>query len=300
MGASLSDRIAHALNDGRTVVRTRALSGGCVGDVSLVELDDETRLVAKTGSADAKLDVEGRMIRYLAEVGHVPTPQVLHDAPDLLVMSYVESGPGDAEHDAADVLARLHSVSAHDAEGRAAYGLGWDTLIGGLTQTNNWTDSWTVFHGEQRLVLMAEQAQRAGRIDRALVTRVRALADRLHDFVPDDPGGPGGGRLIHGDVWSGNVLALNGKITALIDPAISYADPEFELAFITLFGTFGDAFFRRYTEARAEADDPWPDPEGFWRTRRDVYLLFPLLVHARLFGGSYVAQVSGVLSRLGF
>ncbi len=61
---------------------------------------------------------------------------------------------------------------------------------------------------------------------------------------PDEPA------LIHGDVWTTNVLAQDDRITGFLDPAIYYADPEIELAFITLFNTFGQPFFQRYHELR--------------------------------------------------
>ena len=70
------------------------------------------------------------------------------------------------------------------------------------------------------------------------------------------------------------------------------ADAEIELAFSTLFGTFGDAFFSRYAEIR-------PIAPGFFEERRDLYNLYPLLVHVRLFGGSYVAQVERTLTKFG-
>jgi len=99
--------------------------------------------------------------------------------------------------------------------------------------------------------------------------------------------------LIHGDAWTGNILALNDQIIGFLDPAIYFADAEIELAFTTLFGTFGDSFFGRYEEIR-------PIEPGFLEARLDIYNLYPLLVHVRLFGGSYVSSVERVLKRFGF
>ncbi|MEJ2655490.1 MAG: fructosamine kinase family protein, partial [Acidihalobacter sp.] len=99
--------------------------------------------------------------------------------------------------------------------------------------------------------------------------------------------------LLHGDVWTTNVLAVNGRITGFVDPAIYYGHPEIELAFTTLFGTFDQPFFARYQELR-------PIPAGFFEERRDIYNLYPLLVHVRLFGGSYVHSVDRTLRRFGF
>src|SRR5690606_34952286 len=99
--------------------------------------------------------------------------------------------------------------------------------------------------------------------------------------------------LVHGDAWATNVLALDGRVTGFIDPAIYYADPEVELAYIELFGTFGAAFFEAYSEAR-------PISAGYAEVRRDVYQLYPLLVHVALFGGSYVRGVEERVARLGY
>ena len=92
-------------------------------------------------------------------------------------------------------------------------------------------------------------------------------------------------------MWGGNVLTREGRIAGFIDPAIYYADPEIELAFATLFGTFGDTFFARYREHR-------PLAPGFFDVRRDLYNLYPLLVHVRLFGGGYVGGVVRTVRRL--
>jgi fructosamine-3-kinase len=89
------------------------------------------------------------------------------------------------------------------------------------------------------------------------------------------------------------VLAKGGMITAFLDPAIYHADPEIELAFISLFDSFGNPFFERYREIRGLRD-------GFLETRRDLYNLYPLLVHAYFFGGGYLGSVRRILGRLGF
>jgi len=112
------------------------------------------------------------------------------------------------------------------------------------------------------------------------------LAAKLSELL----GEPAAPALLHGDVWSGNVLARGNRITAFLDPAIYFGHPEVELAFITMFRTFGERFFAAYEEVRQV------DP-GFMEERRHVYNLYPYLVHVRLFGGSYVASVEGILSR---
>ncbi len=269
------------------VVDVDPLTGGCIGQVVLVRLADGRNLVAKYDDSRApKLDVEGYMLRYLAEHSQLPVPNVLVDLPHLLLMSF-ERGDSrfsaEAQHHAADLLADLHAITAPH------FGLERDTLIGGLPQPNTPTDSWLDFFRDQRLIYMANEGVRVGRLPASLRTRLGRLCNHLDRWFvePEQPS------LIHGDVWTTNVLASNGAITAFLDPAVYYADPEIELAFTTLFGTFGEPFFERYHALR-------PIRDGFFEERRDLYNLYPLLTHVRLFGGSYVASVDRTLQRFGF
>ena len=98
--------------------------------------------------------------------------------------------------------------------------------------------------------------------------------------------------MLHGDLWGGNILCHDDKIAGLIDPAIYYGDREIDLAFGTLFGDLTPEFFKQYDEV--SKIEP-----GFFEERRDLYNLYPLLVHVRLFGGSYVDSVDQTLSRFG-
>jgi fructosamine-3-kinase len=74
--------------------------------------------------------------------------------------------------------------------------------------------------------------------------------------------------------------------------AIYCGHPEIELAFATLFGTFGAAFFDAYQE-RLKLEP------GFHEERRDIYNLYPRLVHVRLFGSGYLSGIEATLARLG-
>ncbi len=280
-------RLAEAVRavTGQRLVATRPLHGGSVAEVLRLELGDGSALAAKVSDpADGGLGVEARMLRYLAAHTALPVPQVLYADDGLLVMDFVDAAGGldaRAESHAAEVLAELHGLTA------PAFGFEWDTLIGSLPQPNPWTEDWRAFFRDRRLLYMGRQALDAGHLRAQSFAALERLCGKLDRYI--DAGVPPS--LIHGDVWGGNVLARGGHIAAFLDPAIYFADPEIELAFSTLFGTFGEAFFDRYHEIR-------PLRPGFFEVRRDLYNLYPLLVHTRLFGGGYAASVERTLARL--
>ena len=271
---------------GERLLSARPLGGGCIGEVYKVEMGDGTELVAKVDrEGESHLEREAYMLRYLRERSELPVPEVFHGSERLLLMKFVEGScrfSEGAERHAAELLAGLHAVSAD------AYGHERDTLIGSLDQPNPWTESWVEFFRDRRLLYLARVAHEAGRLPTEDLGKVVRLAERLDEHL-EEPERPS---LVHGDVWSANVLAEGDRITAFLDPAIYHADPEIELAFISLFNSFGDAFFERYWEIRSLRD-------GFFEERRDLYNLYPLLVHVYFFGGGYLDCMRATLRRFG-
>ncbi len=263
----------------------RPLSGGCVAEVYAARAADHPVVIKVDSGPTPALDIEAFMLQYLATESELPVPAVLHSEPSILVMDYIENdgrGGRRGEEEAADALAALHGIKA------PRFGLHRDTLIGSLPQPNPQITSWPRFFAEARLLPMTRRCIDAGRLDKKTGRRLERLAQDLDDHLPHSVTPA----LLHGDVWSGNVLFHQGRLAALIDPAIYHGDPEVELAFITLFHTFGDPFFDRYAHHRTIA------PE-FFDHRRHVYNLYPLLVHVCLFGDSYIAQVQRALHRIG-
>ncbi len=269
---------------GAEPTRATPLIGGCIAEVYRLDFEDRPPLVAKV-AAQGGLAVEGFMLDYLAEKSALPVPATRHVSEELLLMDYVEHGPGHgaaAEVDAAERLAALHGITARE------FGFERDTVIGALPQPNPWTENWCDFFREQRLLVMGLIARESGRLPAETHRHLERFCLQLENFI-DQPPAPG---LVHGDVWSGNVLFAEDRIAAFIDPALYYADPEVEIAYIELLSTFGAAFHRRYRELR-------PLRPGYDEGRRDVYNLFPLLVHTEICGPPYAQMVQDILSRYG-
>lgn len=266
---------------GGAAKKLRPLSGGCVGEVFGLEVNGTPYALKVDRAASGTLATEGRMLDYLQRHPVLPAPQALDYDDSFLLMDWVpgSASPGPAEEaHAAELLAKLHDITAPD------YGFEFDTVIGGLRQPNLRSASWLEFFAGQRLLEMARLAFDEGSLPREWVKKIERLAGRLDQWL-DEPEKPG---LVHGDVWGGNVMGQAGRITGFVDPALYFADPEIELAFIALFSTFGDAFFRHYAERRTLS-------QNFHDTKRPLYNLYPLLVHVRLFGGGYVERLAATL-----
>ncbi|MEC9367723.1 MAG: fructosamine kinase family protein [Pseudomonadota bacterium] len=254
-----------------------------------VRLADGREVAVKAGKPRkaGHLLLEASMLNDLARLTELPVPEVLHAEDDLLLMSWIDGGTGSltdkAQSHAAELLAELHALRFD------SFGYEHDTAIGPLTQPNPSSSSWISFFRDHRLLHMSGKAADSGALPAPLHMRLQEFAGHLGDYLTE----PSHPSLIHGDVWSGNVLSRDGRITGLVDPALSWSHPEIELAFTTLFGTFTRPFFDAY-DALVGID------RGFHEVRKDIYNLYPLLVHVRLFGGSYLAPIDATLRRLGF
>jgi fructosamine-3-kinase len=97
--------------------------------------------------------------------------------------------------------------------------------------------------------------------------------------------------LLHGDLWWGNVLFGADGRAWLIDPSVHGGHPEEDLAMLALFGTVPDRLLEAYQEVA-------PLQSG-WQERVALFQLYPLLVHAVLFGEGYRTQAEGVARRFG-
>jgi fructosamine-3-kinase len=197
---------------------------------------------------------------------------------EYLLLEYIQPSPKTRGYweKFGESLAALHlNTSTH-------FGLDHNNRIGRLPQINTPNKSWKSFFVECRLLPQIELA--AGLIPSGLRRDLEKLIDNLENILVDeDPA------LIHGDLWSGNVLAGAEEEVVLIDPAVYYANREIELAFTKLFGGFADSFYRSYNAI-------FPIKSEF-EERAEVYNLYPLLVHLNMFGLSYLGAIKEILRK---
>ena len=134
--------------------------------------------------------------------------------PDLLAMDFIETDGGcitpSVERHAAELIAALHATP------RPFFGYERDTLIGPLHQPNPRSERWVPFFSEHRLLAMARTAEAEGALPAKLLIRLERLAERLADYLTE----PLHPSLLHGDLWTGNVLVRGDRVAGFVDPAI--------------------------------------------------------------------------------
>jgi fructosamine-3-kinase len=270
---ALREALAGAL--GQDVVALRPVAGGSLNDAYAARLADGEEVFVKTraGAAPGEFATEAQGLRWLAEAGAVRVAEVLAVGDDWLALRWIQSGRLDlaGEEELGRGLAELHRAGA------PAFGGDRPLRIGPLELPNEASDDWPSFYARRRLEPLAG---RAGLGD--LVERVCARIDAIAG-PPEPPA------RLHGDLWSGNVLAGADGRPWLVDPAAYGGHREVDLAMLRLFG-------RPSSRTLAAYDEVWPRADGH-EERLELYQLFPLLVHAVLFGGGYVASAEAAARR---
>jgi fructosamine-3-kinase len=122
----------------------------------------------------------------------------------------------------------------------------------------------------------------------------RSAVEEVLSNLEEWLGEPGPPTAVHGDLWANNIL-VDGevdrpRISGFIDGHLLFADVEFELAYLTLWGTSDERFFEVYTQHHRLR-------EGFERRCR-VYWINTLLLHVWMFGQGYVERTERVAREL--
>ncbi len=274
-------------------IRATPLPGGdsCVAE--LLTLDGGEQLFAKSlrDAPPGFFAAEAAGLAWIAQAEAIRTPEVISVSEELLLLEWVPKGhpTADAAERFGRDLAALHLAAA------PGFGADWPGFIGRLPMDNSRVGSggdceggsgtWAEFFAVRRVEPFLRAAHDVGHISTEDATAVSGLLRRLDSLgLPTEPPG-----RLHGDLWSGNVhWAADGKVY-LIDPAAHGGHRESDLAMLALFG------MPHLDRVLAAYDEAAPLGSG-WQERVGLHQLFPVLVHAVMFGGSYGAQ-AGALAR---
>lgn len=294
--------LALGLSDG-TPLRGEPLGGGSISKALRLNTPEGPVFLKwqRTGQPDS-FEHEARGLSALRkavaqEEINLKVPDVLgvsSGATDLwIALSWIEAGPASAASHAAlgEGLAQLHRTQALALDPEdGIWGWPTDNIIGSLEQPNAPTVDWSPFWTHRRVLEMAHRAHGLGNLSSEGLGVVRRATERFPDLLEPvaETDGPS---LLHGDLWGGNVLHGRDGVPAIIDPAVYVGHREVDLAMTELFGGFRTEFYTAY-------DATWPVEPGYKEVRRSAYQLYPLLVHAVLFGGDYGPSAAAAALRI--
>ena len=261
------------------ILNVSPISGGCINECYKLTTNRESYFVKLNKKFNPFVE-EQKGLDILRETKTFLIPKVLligkYEDYSFLLMEYVESENQSSNfwNDFGKKLAALHKIS------NESFGFDHNNYIGSLQQINTWHANSIEFFINCRLIPQLELLNDIN--DNQFFKSFDALFNILNEILPD-----GKPSLLHGDLWSGNYMVGKNGNPAIVDPAVYYGFREADIAMSKLFGGFANQFYDTYNE-----NFPL---EINWQSRVQVWNLYPLLVHANLFGSSYLNQVKSII-----
>ena len=197
-----------------------------------------------------------------------------------LLLEWMDEGTpaADAQHDLGSNIARMHQTS------QEYFGFTEDNYIGSIPQKNTPTETWSDFYTQCRILPLVKILADTNVFSKADVAQATSFCTSVGKIFPIETPS-----ILHGDLWGGNYLIASSGYASLIDPAVYFGHREMDIGMTRLFGGFSNDFYTGYNEV-------FPLEKG-WEKRLPFTQLYPLLVHAVLFGGHYVNNVRTILKQ---
>ncbi|MEP5047336.1 MAG: fructosamine kinase family protein, partial [Balneola sp.] len=263
------------------IISSKTQSGGDINNASIIKLSDGESLFLKWNSSapDHMFETESKGLKILSDANtDLVIPEVVEVGKNFLLLSLLIPGSGNSgsAYGFGTELAKLHQ---HSAE---TFGLNHDNLIGKLPQRNHQRQNWADFFVSERIEPQIKVGIQTGKFESDLIPIVDVLHKTVQDLFPNEQPA-----LLHGDLWSGNYMFTKSGAASIYDPAVYYGHREMDIAMTRLFGGFSSDFYEGY-------NSEYPLSDGF-EDRIELYNLYPVLVHANLFGGGYVRRANEIL-----
>ena len=226
---------------------------------------------------------EANGLDKLRELCTLKIPQVIKqgscDDQQYLLLEWMEKGSPkkDMWENFGTGLAMMHK------QPQEYFGLNQNNYIGSLNQNNDRHSEWHSFYAECRITPLVKKLFDTGNFSATDIRDADLLSNNLKTIFPDEPPS-----FLHGDLWAGNYMITSSGYAAIFDPAIYCGHREMDIGMTKLFGGFDKPFYEAYNET-------YP-LEKEWKKRLPITQLYPLLVHAVLFGGHYISEVKHILS----
>lgn len=283
---SIEALLSESLQQQVSIQSSKSLGGGCINHASKVNTNRGTFFVKwNTQGPEDMFLREAECLEALDSSGtSLVIPKVYvktarqHAEPAYLITDFFHPPTGSTSQQD-EVLGRgiaeLHQYQ------HTQYGFDHDNYCGATLQNNSWNSDWVDFFGRQRIWHLVMFIDQKGQWSSAEIKVYEQLLKKLPSLIGHQPAAA----LNHGDLWSGN-YTYTAKGPGLIDPASYFADREFDLALMAMFGGYSERVWEAYREA-------YPLPSE-WKQRQGLYMLYHYLNHYYLFGGGYGQQAMSI------
>jgi len=268
-----------------TVDSFQFLGGGNINNaIKLLTSQGVFFLKWNENSEENMFEPEAKGLNLLKSAEAITIPEIIGygeiQGKYYLALEFIQSAPSRLDYweVLGQSLAKIHQNTTEH------FGLHFNNYIGALKQSNEPYHNGVSFFIDKRLRVQAGLAFYNEKISKKLYDKFENLYEKLPEILPEEKPA-----LLHGDLWSGNVMVGNVGEPTLIDPAVYYGLRETEIAFTKLFGGFDSSFYQAYQEN-------FPLEKGF-EERVPIYNLYPLLVHLNIFGSGYLSGIERVLEK---
>jgi len=261
------------------IVTTERVPGGDICQAYKLKSSNGDSFFMKYHSGDiAKqmFECEKLSLEKINQAGF-KTPEVILSSSNFLLLEWIEQSSASYNwDDFAIALTKLHTSRY------TKYGFELDGYIGLLKQSNTWKNNFFDFYLDNRIEPLINDAFQNSQLSKTDIKHFDAIVSRIENLIPIEDA-----VLIHGDLWSGNFCFSNEGYAYLFDASSSFNHRGFDLAMMKLFGGFPDYVFDKYEEVL-------PVNKTLWSVL-ELFMLYYLLIHLRLFGSSYYSSVSKIL-----
>jgi fructosamine-3-kinase len=270
------------------IIRYEPVSGGDINRAYCLFTKNE-KYFLKINEANrfpAMFEKEANGLKTLHNQSHLIIPKAIalgnSEGLQFLLLEWMEKGktaPG-FWFQFGTSLAQLHKKP------QAYFGFEEHNYIGSLLQKNNSADNWEDFYTNCRIIPLVKRLYNEESFSKSDIYCAESFCQQISSIFPNEPPA-----LLHGDLWAGNYMVLKNGYATIYDPAVYYGHREMDIGMTKLFGGFSPDFYEAY-------HSNYPLECG-WQQRIIYTQLYPLLVHAILFGGHYVSSAREILKPFG-
>jgi protein-ribulosamine 3-kinase len=267
------------------ITSIRPQGGGCINDNYKIIFRKET-VFCKVNSATKfpQLFEKEKHGLEILRSNNCKTPEIIEcfekDELQFLILEWIE--PGARSYlfwqRLGEQLGKLH------LKNNEHFGFTEDNYMGSVPQVNSSYSRWTDFFINCRLKPMVNRCKHLKMLTSEMEMKLERLFGdfpSLYEQVPPS--------LLHGDLWSGNVICSATGEPIFIDPAVYYGHPSVDIGMTKLFGGFEKSFYEAYFHFLKQ--------DSNFEDQCELSNLYPLLIHLYLFGKSYLPAIETIVNK---